>query len=195
MAIPYCQVFLNRQSTAAHTIIFNKIEEIVQMDMGAPLKWRHLHANSLDDHVGILQWAGDQHAGQAKDVNLEGKFFSLLGGVKKGHYFDNMKLQSLERNLTIEDECITSANKWLKSTHENAVEASTQLSQVLSQSRSQAHDGKYKQQVAKAEKWHGTAEAGYVKAVAASMEVKGKGSGRVTLLLPKDVIGRARRHS
>lgn len=66
IAVPYCRVFLNRQSAAAHTLVFKEIERIVLMDTGMSLKWRHLHASSLDDHTGILQWAGDQHAGQAK---------------------------------------------------------------------------------------------------------------------------------
>ncbi|KZP25255.1 hypothetical protein FIBSPDRAFT_909652 [Athelia psychrophila] len=70
MAVPYCRVFLNRQSAAAHTLVFKEIERIVLMDTGMSLKWRHLHASSLDDHTGILQWAGDQHAGQAKGLGL-----------------------------------------------------------------------------------------------------------------------------
>ena len=102
---------------------------------------------------------------------------------------------SRQKNLAIEDEHITSANKRLKSAHDNAVEASTQLLQVLSRSRSQADSNKHRQQVAKAEKRHSAAEAGYVKAVATSMEAKGKGTGRVVLLLPKDVTGRAHRRS
>jgi hypothetical protein len=57
---------VNRQSAAAHQIIFRKLELIVQQDTNKSLKWRHLHAESLRDLTGILQWVGDQHGGQAK---------------------------------------------------------------------------------------------------------------------------------
>ncbi|KAF7968248.1 hypothetical protein HWV62_31541 [Athelia sp. TMB] len=333
IAVPYCRVFVNRQSAAAHALVFAKVEQIVQLDTGAPLKWRHIHANSLDDHTGILQWAGDQHAGQAKglglhlkslaaalpqwkcdlheperplsslseydhlrrifrlcsvhverkidachvpesvkrkmcslicvthpdfegtirniareggkkgagdhfvtehityrtlihsfsdwvqdkircrfafpgicweksyipkviwqaadsttntletlhaDVNSEGKFCSLLGGVEKGRYFDSMKLRSLARNLASEDEHINAANKRLKTTHDGVLEATARLQQAKSHPR----DGRYAEQVARAEKQMGTAEASYAKALASSIEAKGKGSGRVGLLLP-----------
>ncbi|KZP19049.1 hypothetical protein FIBSPDRAFT_955798 [Athelia psychrophila] len=70
MAITYCRVYLNRQTAAAHAIVFEKIEEIIREDTGTSLKWRHLHSDSLEEHVGILQWAGDQHGGQAKGLGL-----------------------------------------------------------------------------------------------------------------------------
>lgn len=66
LAITYCRVYLNRQTAAAHQLIFEKIEAIIIEDTGQSLKWRHLHANSPTDLAGILQWAGDQHGGQAK---------------------------------------------------------------------------------------------------------------------------------
>jgi hypothetical protein len=65
-ALTYCRVYVNRQSAAAHHLIFQNIETIIQQDTGKSLQWRHLHAKSLSDLTGILQWTGDQHGGQAK---------------------------------------------------------------------------------------------------------------------------------
>ena len=65
-AITYCRVLLNRQTAVAHQLAFEKIEAIVQQDTNENLKWRHLHARAPDELTGILQWAGDQHGGQAK---------------------------------------------------------------------------------------------------------------------------------
>ena len=62
----YCRVFLNRQTAVVHQLIFEKIEAIVQQDTGKNLKWRHLHAQAPNELIEILQWAGDQHGGQAK---------------------------------------------------------------------------------------------------------------------------------
>jgi hypothetical protein len=44
-------------------------------DTGESLKWRHLHAENADDTPDgmILQWAADQHGGQAKGL------FYILG--------------------------------------------------------------------------------------------------------------------
>lgn len=64
----YCRVYLNRQNAAAHALVFAKVEEIVLEDTGQSLKWRHIHASSPDELCGILQWAGDQHGGQAKGM-------------------------------------------------------------------------------------------------------------------------------
>ncbi|KZP03615.1 hypothetical protein FIBSPDRAFT_768689, partial [Athelia psychrophila] len=66
IAVTYCRVYLNRQTAYAHAFVFKQIEQIVREDTGTSLQWRHLHSDSLEDHVGILQWAGDQHGGQAK---------------------------------------------------------------------------------------------------------------------------------
>lgn len=65
-ALTYCHVFLNRQTAVAHQLVFERIEAIVREDTGENLKWRHLHAQTPDELIGILQWAGDQHGGQAK---------------------------------------------------------------------------------------------------------------------------------
>ncbi|KZP08487.1 hypothetical protein FIBSPDRAFT_901216 [Athelia psychrophila] len=70
IAVTYCRVYLNRQTAYAHAFVFKQIEQIVREDTGTSLQWRHLHSDSLEDHVGILQWAGDQHGGQAKGLGL-----------------------------------------------------------------------------------------------------------------------------
>lgn len=62
----YCRIYLNKQTAEAHRLVFKKIEEIVQMDTGQSLRWRHLHSTAIDDLSGILQFMVDQHGGQAK---------------------------------------------------------------------------------------------------------------------------------
>lgn len=66
----YCRVYLNRQTAAAHQFVFQKISEIVKLDTGHELLWRHLHSSSanLEDACGILQITVDQHGGQAKGI-------------------------------------------------------------------------------------------------------------------------------
>lgn len=65
----FCRVFLNRQTAVAHQMVFTAIHEIVYQDTGKHLRWRHLHANSIEDFQGmILQWGADQHRGQAKGI-------------------------------------------------------------------------------------------------------------------------------
>jgi hypothetical protein len=51
---------------AAHAIIFDLIDKIVYEDTGNHLQWRHIHSSNLDDHVGIVHFAIDQHQGQDK---------------------------------------------------------------------------------------------------------------------------------
>ncbi|TDL13991.1 hypothetical protein BD410DRAFT_684726, partial [Rickenella mellea] len=65
-SIIYCRVYLNRQSALAHQMIFQKLDEIVKLDTGQRLLWRHIHGDGIDDFVGILHWTADQHRGQAK---------------------------------------------------------------------------------------------------------------------------------
>ncbi|KAJ7127685.1 hypothetical protein C8R44DRAFT_616325 [Mycena epipterygia] len=70
-SVIFCRIYLNRQTAAAHQRIFQEIEAIVRADTGFNLKWRHLHASTLDDFNGmILHWAADQHRGQAKGFGL-----------------------------------------------------------------------------------------------------------------------------
>ncbi|KAF7327180.1 hypothetical protein MKEN_00295100 [Mycena kentingensis (nom. inval.)] len=61
----YSRILLNRQTAAAHTFAFKLIDFFVQQDTGQALQWRHIHGNTLRDEVGILQFAMDQHGGQA----------------------------------------------------------------------------------------------------------------------------------
>ncbi|KAJ6486646.1 hypothetical protein C8R45DRAFT_930279 [Mycena sanguinolenta] len=72
-SVIFCQIYLNRQTAAAHQHIFHEIEKLVRLDTGFSLQWRHLHATSLDDWEGmILHWAVDQHCGQAKVLVTSG---------------------------------------------------------------------------------------------------------------------------
>ncbi|KAF7322124.1 hypothetical protein MKEN_00736200 [Mycena kentingensis (nom. inval.)] len=66
----FCRVFVNSQCAEVHKLIFELIASIVEQDTGRCLKIRHLHAQHPHDHTGILQWAADQHCGQAKGLGL-----------------------------------------------------------------------------------------------------------------------------
>lgn len=66
VAIVYCRIYVNRQTAVAHQIIFQKIHDIVVKDTGENLQWRHIHSQTLDEEVGVLQIVLDQHGGQAK---------------------------------------------------------------------------------------------------------------------------------
>lgn len=71
LGVVFCRVYINRQSAFAHHHIFREIERIVEADTGQSLRWRHIHANSLDEFDGmILHWTVDQHGGQAKGTDL-----------------------------------------------------------------------------------------------------------------------------
>ncbi|KAJ6588090.1 hypothetical protein B0H19DRAFT_921880 [Mycena capillaripes] len=95
-SVIFCRIYLNRQTAAAHQHIFQEIETLVRKDTGSTLKWRHLHANSLDDYDGvILHWAVDQHRGQAKGLGLHlWELAQALEGVMDLHE-DNRPLSSL----------------------------------------------------------------------------------------------------
>jgi len=70
-AIIFCHhdVFVNRQTGAAHQYIFCEIEDIVRFDTGQRLQWHYLHAESAEGSQGmILSWTLDQHDGQAKGL-------------------------------------------------------------------------------------------------------------------------------
>ncbi|KIK75466.1 hypothetical protein PAXRUDRAFT_36981 [Paxillus rubicundulus Ve08.2h10] len=70
LTLTYCRIFVTHQSAAAHQFIFHALEQIVELDTGSKLMWQHLHATNLNDLMGILQWMGDQHRGQAKGLGL-----------------------------------------------------------------------------------------------------------------------------
>lgn len=57
---------MTHQTAAAHERVFVMIEDTVQKDTGKKLLWRHIDVESVDNHIGILHWAADQHGGQAK---------------------------------------------------------------------------------------------------------------------------------
>ncbi|KAJ6477108.1 hypothetical protein C8R47DRAFT_393343 [Mycena vitilis] len=77
-AVVFCRIFLNRQTAVAHQRIFQAIESVVIEDTGKELQWRHIHGVSTSDYNGkILQWAADQHAGQAKGAPIAAQFSKL----------------------------------------------------------------------------------------------------------------------
>jgi hypothetical protein len=66
-AVVFCRIFVNPQTAIAHQKILEAIEDIVLEDTGRSIQWRHIHGDESNDYDGkILQWAADQHAGQAK---------------------------------------------------------------------------------------------------------------------------------
>ena len=69
IGVIFCRVFMNQATAVAHQRVFQEIERLVEMDTGQRLKWRHLHATVIDEYVGILHWAADQHGGQAKGIS------------------------------------------------------------------------------------------------------------------------------
>ncbi|KAK6991975.1 hypothetical protein R3P38DRAFT_3226954 [Favolaschia claudopus] len=71
-SVVFLRVYLNRQTAAAHQLIFREIECVVGRDTGRSLQWRHLHATSATDvpQGMVLQWTCDQHGGQAKGIGL-----------------------------------------------------------------------------------------------------------------------------
>src|SRR5882757_4624890 len=73
----FCRIYLNRQTAVAHQLLFQKIEEIVISDTGEHLKWRHIHAKSPTEYVGIVHWTADQHRGQAKGERHSTTFIFL----------------------------------------------------------------------------------------------------------------------
>ncbi|KAJ7149249.1 hypothetical protein C8R43DRAFT_888121 [Mycena crocata] len=92
----FCRVYINRQSAAAHQRVFEEIEAIVKEDTGKSLKWRHLHATSIDDSDGysemIISWTADQHRGQAQGKFCHVKLCTLLT-------FPKPDLHEPERNI------------------------------------------------------------------------------------------------
>ncbi|KAF8497998.1 hypothetical protein JB92DRAFT_2817464 [Gautieria morchelliformis] len=61
-------IVLTGPNPAAHLFVFQKIEEIVRLDTGFSLTWRHLHSTSLHEHQGIRMFTVDEHGGQAKGL-------------------------------------------------------------------------------------------------------------------------------
>ncbi|KAJ6467458.1 hypothetical protein DFH09DRAFT_1254258 [Mycena vulgaris] len=95
-AVVFCRIFLNRQTAVAHQKIIQAIENIVLEDMGRGLEWRHIHGAQINDYDGkILQWAGDQHAGQAKGLGLHLQHVSQTFPDKLDMHEPHRKLASL----------------------------------------------------------------------------------------------------
>ncbi|KAJ7574202.1 hypothetical protein C8J56DRAFT_1065197 [Mycena floridula] len=89
----FSRVFITRETAYSHQLVFKAIHEIVREDTGRELRWRHLHATSLDDFDRyILQFTADQHGGQAKAWNETLKEIAVDGKV--GHDWINNKINS-----------------------------------------------------------------------------------------------------
>ncbi|KAF8589045.1 hypothetical protein K439DRAFT_1613111 [Ramaria rubella] len=69
--------------------------EIVLKDTGSKLKWRHIHSPNVDVLVGILQWGGDQHGGQALGLGLYLADRTIEIGHKKDLHEPTRLLQDL----------------------------------------------------------------------------------------------------
>ncbi|KAJ7222651.1 hypothetical protein C8J57DRAFT_1094515 [Mycena rebaudengoi] len=69
--VVFCRVYLNRQTAAAHRLVFQLIDSILKEDTGSGLQWRHLHAEDEDNFDGlVLSLMADQHRGQALGLGL-----------------------------------------------------------------------------------------------------------------------------
>lgn len=62
----YCRILMTRQTALAHQYAFEIVESIVEQDTKRCLQWRHIHATTVDETIGILGVTLDQHGGQAK---------------------------------------------------------------------------------------------------------------------------------
>ncbi|KAF8076821.1 hypothetical protein FPV67DRAFT_1715254 [Lyophyllum atratum] len=83
-SVIFCRVFLNRQTAVAHQRLFQEIEDIVKLDTGKSLRWRHIHGRDINDTEGmILHFAADQHRGQAKGLGLH---LQNLAQKQRGKY-------------------------------------------------------------------------------------------------------------
>ncbi|KAF4593638.1 hypothetical protein EYR40_008426 [Pleurotus pulmonarius] len=141
------------------------------------------------------------------DVNREGVACTLVGGMKKGLHYDTLKLRTLNvftesgvrtsydrgsvsdaasrtlkrmankrhNNLVSQDKAIEKRNKRLRTAHLTKARAEIRLSQVATSSTSKAH----------VESLCERADDSYTKAITASQEMVGKGSGKVGLLMPQ----------
>ncbi|KAL0955283.1 hypothetical protein HGRIS_004173 [Hohenbuehelia grisea] len=158
--------------------------------------WRVGHSNS-----NLIK-------GLHADVNREGISCTLLGGMKKGMHFDTMKMKTLavfqdtgvqhsyERGhvsetasralkrksrsqhqiLASQDGTIAKRNKRLQGAHLSQIGAATRLEETGRTGDPDTY--------ARAAAAHHRATANYEKALSSSMEMAGKGSGKVGLLLP-----------
>jgi len=153
------------------------------------------------------------------DANREGTSCTLLGGVKRGQHFDNMKLQSLQifetmgirpsynssyisdnilrgvkrkmnnhqKALVAQDTMIEAANKRIRAAKDSFDRAEERLIDICRRTTGDPDNEKHKHNLTRATKMRENAENMYTKAVDASLEKVGTGSGRVMILLPSQV--------
>ncbi|KAJ6456641.1 hypothetical protein C8R47DRAFT_1165259 [Mycena vitilis] len=92
----FCRVFLNRQTAVAHQHVFTAIHDIIYEDTGRHLRWRHLHASNVGDFDGmVLEWAADQHRGQAKGLGLYLQALAAAMPVRADLHEPHRTIQSL----------------------------------------------------------------------------------------------------
>ncbi|KAG6874677.1 hypothetical protein C0992_007001 [Termitomyces sp. T32_za158] len=160
----FCRVFLNRQSAAAHERLFHEIKDIVKIDTGRALQWHHLHGDSVDETEGmILQFAADQHAGQAKD-------------------------QSHHSQLVAEDTKIAAHNARIDKARTSLTKATTEIARLNHQLRyldrvlQTVQHQRLAAALERAQKLKESAQMKYDKEVAGVAVLRETGSGRVVLL-------------
>ncbi|KAJ7816637.1 hypothetical protein B0H14DRAFT_3877805 [Mycena olivaceomarginata] len=71
-SVIFLRIYLNCQTALAHKMVMDTVNNIVKIDTGSAIQWRHLHANSPNDTPNgmVLLWTADQHGGQAKGIGL-----------------------------------------------------------------------------------------------------------------------------
>lgn len=80
-------------------MVFEAIDQIVFEDTGGYLIWRHLHASSPTEFIGILELAVDQHGGQA--LGKYSKSIRLLAKLTPFHAGLGMYLVRVARRLPL----------------------------------------------------------------------------------------------
>ncbi|KAJ7261654.1 hypothetical protein C8J57DRAFT_1514171 [Mycena rebaudengoi] len=147
------------------------------------------------------------------DANLEGVSCTVVGGAKKGPHLDSLKMKTLvnwertgirpsyahghisestarslkrkanqhHKDFSKQDAHIENQNKKLRTASDRKLIAEEQLYLLHGHAGSQVQ----LERAYKAVEW---ASEGYEKALAASMEVVGTGSGKVGVLLPSGII-------
>jgi len=152
------------------------------------------------------------------DVNSEGIACSLVGGIHKGHHFDNLKLKtlsvfemtgigpsyhsghvseaslkSIKRKSHARRKGLVAQDTEIKKRNTRLQEASDawdRATRRLACSQMIANNPRQQEATIKRiSEAHGRATATYHRAVAESMKVAGTGTGKVGLLLPRSAVG------
>ncbi|KAJ7722544.1 hypothetical protein B0H14DRAFT_2642118 [Mycena olivaceomarginata] len=57
-SVIFLRIYLNRQTALAHKMVMDTVNNIVKIDTGSAIQWRHLHANSPNDTPNgmVLLW-------------------------------------------------------------------------------------------------------------------------------------------